>query len=163
MASIRIGGIEEAQTLVVAVLEQVHQSFHTERSLMGMMPHPDGAGAHRKPAGLNAGAAEGHGIGGGKFLGKRGRCECPGSHFRSQPDRGDAAGRSGEEFSAFHRKLLANPAQPPLRRPPPSRRPKYTPARSEESALRLLNFERQLSWIDSISSSNLSRCACSAR
>ena len=67
MASVGVGGVEEAQAMVVSVKQEIGEAFHAERGLVRMMSGADCAGAHGKAAGLDAGAAEGDGVGGGEF------------------------------------------------------------------------------------------------
>src|SRR5256885_5725159 len=52
--SVRIGGIEEAQTMIIAIEEQVGEAFNAEGSLVGMMTAADGSGAHGEAAGLRS-------------------------------------------------------------------------------------------------------------
>src|SRR6267143_1355681 len=55
MAAVGIGGVEEAQALVVAIEEQVGEAFDAKGSLVGLMTATDRAGAHGEAAGLDAG------------------------------------------------------------------------------------------------------------
>jgi len=76
MAAISIGRINETQPMIVAIEQQIRESLHPKRGLIGMMPRPNGAGSHRQPAGLDASAAESNDVGSrklrpGSLLGKR--------------------------------------------------------------------------------------------
>src|SRR5260370_4536792 len=50
VAAIRIGGVEETQAVVVAVEEQVGETFDAEGGCMGMVADANGAGAHEEAA-----------------------------------------------------------------------------------------------------------------
>src|ERR1700733_7322235 len=105
MASVGIGGVEEAEAMIVAVEEKIGEPFNAERSLVGMMAGADRAGAHGEPTGLDAGAAEGDGIGGGEFGGKRWAGESGQQIFRGEPAGAEAGGGANEEFAAMHGNL----------------------------------------------------------
>jgi hypothetical protein len=57
MASVGIGGVEETQAVVVAVEQEIGESFDAERGLIGMITGADGASAHGETAGFDAGTA----------------------------------------------------------------------------------------------------------
>src|SRR4029077_7575728 len=61
VAAIAIGGIEETQTVIVAIEKQFGKALDAESGLMRMVAHAHSAGAHGEAAGLNAGLAEGGG------------------------------------------------------------------------------------------------------
>ena len=67
VASVGVGGIEEAQAVVVSVEQEIGEAFDAESGLMRVMSGADCAGAHGEAAGLDAGAAESDRVGGGKF------------------------------------------------------------------------------------------------
>ena len=70
MASVGVGGVEEAQAVIVSIEQKIGEAFDAERGLMRVMSGADGAGAHGEAAGLDAGVAERDGVGGGEFLAK---------------------------------------------------------------------------------------------
>jgi hypothetical protein len=64
VATIRIGGVEETQAVVVTVQQETRETADAQRGLMRVVANADGSGAHSEARGLNAGAAERDGIGG---------------------------------------------------------------------------------------------------
>ena len=70
MASVGVGGVEEAEAVVVSVEQEIGESFDAERGLMRVMLGADSARAHGEAAGFDAGAAEGDGVRGGEFCGE---------------------------------------------------------------------------------------------
>ena len=86
MTSVGIGGVEEAEALIVAIEKKIGESFDAERGLIGMMAGAYRTGAHGEAAGFDAGAAEGDGVGSGEFCG-RAVLASPASRFfeASQP------------------------------------------------------------------------------
>src|SRR6266851_5572179 len=103
VAAVGIGGVEEAQAVVVSVKEQVGETFDAEGGLMGMMADANGAGAHGEATGLDAGLAEGHSVRGAELARERGKSERA-PHEGGRMDPGGTSGASGamEEFAAFH-------------------------------------------------------------
>ena len=87
MAAVRIGGVKEAQAVVVAVEQQVGKTLHAQRGLMRMMPAAHGARSHGQPAGGDPGLAKRYRIGGGKFArqSRTGALAVPASSNRSMP------------------------------------------------------------------------------
>ena len=67
MAAITVGGIEEAEALLVTIEEETGEAIDAESGLVGAMAGADRAGAHGEAAGLDASAAESDGISGGEF------------------------------------------------------------------------------------------------
>ena len=76
MAAVGIGGIEEAQAMVVAVEEHVGKALDAEGSLVGMMAAADSAGAHGEAAGLDARLAESYSIRSAELVreSRKGKC-----------------------------------------------------------------------------------------
>ena len=76
VAAVRIGGIEEAQTMIIAIEEQVGEAFNAEGSLVGMMTAADSAGAHGEAAGLDARLAESYSIRSAELVreSRKGKC-----------------------------------------------------------------------------------------
>src|SRR6266481_4448976 len=64
VATVRIGGVEETQAVVVAVEKKPGEAVDAQRGLMRVVANADGSGAHGEARGLNAGASERDGIGG---------------------------------------------------------------------------------------------------
>src|SRR6267143_4461787 len=62
VAAVGVGGIEEAQAVVVAIEKQAGEAFDAEGSLVRMMTAANGAGAHSQAASLDAGLAESHSV-----------------------------------------------------------------------------------------------------
>jgi len=60
MAAVGVGGVEEAEAvLVVAVEQEAGEGAHSELRLVGAAAVADGARTHRQAAGADAGVAEG--------------------------------------------------------------------------------------------------------
>ncbi len=103
MAAIRIGGVQEAQAVVVAVQEQVRKTFDAESGLVGMMADADRASAHSEAAGLDAGPAESYRVRGAELM-----RECRESEVTRpkgtwmEPSSTGGAGGAMKEFAAFH-------------------------------------------------------------
>ena len=70
MAAVGIGGVEETKAVVIAIEEQVGETLDAKRGLMRVVAGADGAGAHGETAGLDAGFAQGDGVGGAEFARK---------------------------------------------------------------------------------------------
>jgi hypothetical protein len=103
VAAVRICGVEEAQAVIVAVKKQVGETLYAEGGLMRMMAGADRAGAHSETAGLDAGLAEGDGVGSRKFARERGKSEgTQGECGRMEPRGADGASSAMEKFAAFH-------------------------------------------------------------
>jgi hypothetical protein len=105
MAAIAVGGIEEAEAVVVAIEQETRQSIDAESGLMGMMAGADCAGAHGKAAGLDAGFADSNDVGSAKFARKRfegGGVGPLGKRGRMEPGGSRGAGGAKEKFAAFH-------------------------------------------------------------
>jgi hypothetical protein len=62
MAAVAIGGIEEAEAVLVAIQKKLGEALDAESSLMRMMAGADGACAHGEATGLDAGLAQSDGI-----------------------------------------------------------------------------------------------------
>src|ERR1043166_4220781 len=62
MASIRVSRVEETESVVIAIEQQIGESFDAKRGLVGMMSTANGSGPHRQTAGVNAGPAENDGV-----------------------------------------------------------------------------------------------------
>ena len=90
MASIGVRSIEEAQPVVVAIEQQIGESFDAKRGLMRMCSRADGAGAHGEAAGFNSGAAESDGVGGGEFRRERLGGDGVENGFGTEPGRSQA-------------------------------------------------------------------------
>jgi len=58
MASVGIGGIEEAEPLVVSIEQDCGETLHAEISLVRVVTGADRAGAHGEATGLDAGISE---------------------------------------------------------------------------------------------------------
>ena len=67
MAAIRIGGVEKAQTVVVAIEQKARQTLHAKRGLVRMMARADRARTHSQTRSLDTGVAERNGVGPGEF------------------------------------------------------------------------------------------------
>jgi hypothetical protein len=55
MAAVAIGGIEEAEAVLVAIQKKLGEALDAESSLMRMMAGADGARAHGEATGLDTG------------------------------------------------------------------------------------------------------------
>jgi len=103
MAAVGIGGIEEAQTMIVAIEEQVGEAFDAEGSLVGMMTAANSAGAHGEAAGLDASLTEGHSVGGAELARERGKSErTPREGGRMDPGGTSGASSAMDEIATFH-------------------------------------------------------------
>ncbi len=107
MAAVRIGGVEEAQTVVVAVEKQAGESVDAECGLVGMMAGAIGAGTHGEAAGLDGGLAEGNGIRGAELTRERGERESPpGKYGWAECCGTGCASGAMDEFAAIHKASL---------------------------------------------------------
>jgi len=103
VTAVRVGAVEKTQAMVVAVEEQVGETFDAEGGLMRMMAGTDRASAHGEAACLYAGLAERDGVRSAEF--SRERCE---SKRASREGGGmeregtGCASSAMEEFAAFH-------------------------------------------------------------
>ena len=70
MAAVGVGEVEEAQALVVAVIEQIGQALDAERCLVGVVVVAHGARAHRQARGLDARRAERNDFGSTELSGR---------------------------------------------------------------------------------------------
>ena len=103
MAAVRIGGIKEAQPMIVAIEEQVRKALDAESSLVGMMTATDGAGAHGEAAGLDARLTESHSIRSAELAREGGKSGCgPSEGSGVDPSRSSGAGRAMDKIAAFH-------------------------------------------------------------
>ena len=85
MTSVRICGVKEAQTVVVAIQQHVGKALDPERGLMRMMPDANGPCTHGEPAGVDTSVAEHNSVGGGELFGERGRRPGVAAKFCSEP------------------------------------------------------------------------------
>ena len=102
VASVGVGGIEEAQTVIVAVQKKIGEALDAERGLVRVVSGADGAGAHGEATGLDAGAAESDGVGGGEFPRKSLVGDCLENGLGREPDRSCGGGGTDEEFATTH-------------------------------------------------------------
>jgi len=103
MTAVRIGGIEEAQAMIVAIEEQVGEAFDAEGSLVGMMTAADSASAHGEAAGLDASLAKGHNVGGAELARQRSKSErTPREGGRVDPGGTSGASSAMDEIATFH-------------------------------------------------------------
>jgi uncharacterized protein YceH (UPF0502 family) len=102
MGAVSIGGVEEAQTMIVAVEQEVGKAFHSQRALVGAMSKADGASAHGEATGLNAGVADGHRVSGAEFSGQSRGCQDVRIQGRSQPGDAHSIDRARKELSPVH-------------------------------------------------------------
>ncbi len=103
VTAVRIGGIEEAQTMIIAIEEQVGEAFNAEGSLVGMMTAADGSGAHGEAAGLDVSLTEGHSVGGAELARERGKSERTlREGGRMDPDGTRSTGGAMDEIATFH-------------------------------------------------------------
>src|SRR6267143_387994 len=103
MAAVGIGGIEEAQAVVVSVKEQVRETFDTERGLVRMMTAANGAGTHGETAGLDARFAEGHSVCGADLARENRKSErTPREGGRMNPGGTCSASGAMDEIATFH-------------------------------------------------------------
>jgi hypothetical protein len=103
MAAVGIGGIEEAQTMIVAIEEQVGEAFDAEGSLVGMMTAANSAGAHGEAAGLDGSLTEGHSVGGAELARERGKSKrTPREGGRMDPGGASGASSAMDEIATFH-------------------------------------------------------------
>src|SRR6267143_1141952 len=103
MAAVGIGGIEEAQAVVVSVKEQVRETFDTERVLVRMMTAANGAGTHGETAGLDARFAEGHSVCGADLARENRKSErTPREGGRMNPGGTCSASGAMDEIATFH-------------------------------------------------------------
>jgi len=103
VAAVGIGGVEEAQAVVVAIEEQVRETLESEGGLMRMVPDANGAGAYGEAARLDAGLAESDGVRGAEFSRERRESKGAAREGRSvERERAGGASGSMEEFTAFH-------------------------------------------------------------
>ena len=58
MAAVGVGSVEESQAVIVAVEQEIGQTLHAQRGLVGVMSAADRARPHGKTTGGNAGPAE---------------------------------------------------------------------------------------------------------
>jgi hypothetical protein len=68
MTAVGIGGIEEAQAVIVSVKQEIGETLNSQSRLVRMMSGADCACPDSETAGLDAGAAQRDRVGGGKFL-----------------------------------------------------------------------------------------------
>jgi hypothetical protein len=83
MAAVRISGVKELQSVVVAVQQEFGKPVDPQGRLMRMVAGAHGASSHRQSRGLDAGLPQGHRIRGRKLLCYGWQCrqtlsECPG-------------------------------------------------------------------------------------
>src|SRR5260370_18864261 len=100
VAAVRIGGVEEAQAVVVAVEEQVRQTLEAEGGLMRMVADANGASAHGQAASREAGLAEGDGVRDAEFSRERG--DTKGAAREGGSVERQRTSGAMEEFTAFH-------------------------------------------------------------
>src|SRR5215469_8825633 len=62
MAAVGIGGVEKAQAVVVAVLQQPGEPTEAKCCLIGVVPGTHRTGSHRQARGLNSRAPKRHGV-----------------------------------------------------------------------------------------------------
>src|SRR5579872_1809075 len=106
MASIGVGSVEEAEAMIVSVEQKIGETFDAERGLMRVVLGTNGAGAHGEAAGLDAGAAESDGVGGGEFRGESLFGDGVEDGCGTEPGCSQAGGGANEEFAATHEVLL---------------------------------------------------------
>ena len=103
MAAVGIGGVEEAQAVVVAVEQQIGEALHAQGSLVRVMSAADRARSHGETAGLDPGLAQHHRIRRRELARqRRQRAHGPGQASRSNPRRSHPGGCPNDEVSAFH-------------------------------------------------------------
>jgi len=105
MTAVGIGGIEEAQAVVVSVAEEIRESFNTEGGLMRMMARAHRSRAHGEAAGFDAGAAQTDCIGRGELLAEGLISECAKDRFAREPGCSSGRGGTDEEFATTHEVL----------------------------------------------------------
>ena len=107
VAAVGVRCIKKAQAIGVAVLQEGGESGEAEVGLMRLAADADRAGAHGEAGRLDAGAAEGDGIRGGKFLGGRGQGEeALGEGGRVEREGSGGVGGVTEETATAHEGLL---------------------------------------------------------
>src|SRR5258708_36877245 len=107
MAAGRIGGVEEAEAVVVAVAKQGGEFVEVESGLVGMMTGAIGAGAHGEAAGLDASLAEGDGIRRAELTRECGEREgAPGKCGWMERCRTGGTSRAMDKFAAIHKASL---------------------------------------------------------
>src|SRR3954471_17580139 len=102
MASIRVGGVEEAESVVVSVAQQVREALNPKCGLMRMVAGAYGSRAHGKTAGVNSSIAENDSIGSGEFPGELRHGESCRRHLRAEPGCAHSISGAGEELAALH-------------------------------------------------------------
>src|SRR5207244_542841 len=102
MAAVGIGGVEEAQAVVVTVEKQVGETLDAQSGLVGMVAGAMGTCAHGEAAGLDASLTEGNGVRSAEFARECG--ERKGAPGKDGMDRCSTGGASGamDEFAAIH-------------------------------------------------------------
>src|ERR1700758_2723145 len=108
MAAVGVGRVEEAKAILVVAIEQQRDKWiGAEARLIGSSAAADGAGAHGKTAGADAGAAKDYLIVRAIFAGGSGYGEaCGAGGLAGDPCSSQARGSAAKEISAEHGGLL---------------------------------------------------------
>ena len=87
--------------MVVAVEQQIGQSFHPQRGLVGVMPRSDRAGPHRQAAGADSSFAQNYRVRRAELARQAGQ-RAGREPFAAQPSRSHAVSGTSDEFSTLH-------------------------------------------------------------
>ncbi len=100
MAAVGVGGVEEAQAVVMVAVEQKPgEGIVAEADLVGGAAKADGAGSHGQTRGADTGLAEGDLVLGGDLLRKRFEAERGGGGVGGEPGGSEAFGGAAKEVS----------------------------------------------------------------